>query len=154
MAKTRGKQSCPHCGQSVNERNIALTKVMVKSLEKVLRWCDEKNIHEFKRRDAKHLFTSETESATFGNWVFFGGIFYKHGMGNWGLNKDRARAFLSGKLTITVAIWYNPLTKEITVDREGTVNQVPGIAAFLTEEGDFLAEYRGNVREYKDGQLF
>ncbi len=155
MAKTRGKEACPHCGQSINERNIALTKAMVRSLEAVLRWCDEKNVHEFRRRDVKHLFRSETETATFGNWVYFGGIFYKHGMGNWGINKERARAFLAGQLSITLSIWYNPLTHETEVERAGTIDRVPGIAAFLDKEGDFLAEYRGSARSYaSSGSIF
>lgn len=139
---TENKQICPCCGQSVNKRRIALNKSMVISLKKIYLWCREKGVHEFKTSEINHLFGSTTESARFGDWVFFGGIFYKKEKGDWGLNTERAAAFLKGQLQITIAVWKDPLTKEVTVAEVGAIHKVKGIAAFVDPQGNYCVQYK------------
>jgi hypothetical protein len=141
--KTINKQVCPHCGQSVNKRKINLDKTLVRALVKIYQWCQETGRHEFERHEIKHLFKTETETATFGNWVHFGGIFYKTGgRGHWGINLPRAAEFLTGKSSITLAVWHDPITNTNEVAETGTIHRVKGIAAFISPAGEFVVEYK------------
>lgn len=139
---THNKQSCPTCGQSVNRRRINCTKAMVSALIKVREWCIANGRTEFSRAEIKHLFTTETETATFGDWVHFGGMLYKPaGRGSWGIHMDRATEFLAGRAAIKISVWHDPLAKTYTPDRIGTIRDVKGISAYTNAAGDFIVEY-------------
>lgn len=138
---TLHKQSCPTCGQSVNEREIGLFKGMVVSLYDIWQWCEEKNRHEFTRKEIKHLLKSDNQIARFGDWVMFGGLVYKQGKGHYGLNMERTRDFFTGRSSIPTLIYKNPLTKELRKDRYRYVGQIPSLNELLTENKEFIAKY-------------
>jgi hypothetical protein len=141
---TIAKQSCPTCGQSVNEREIALFSGMVSSLLRVFRWCEERGRYEFTRKEIKHLLTSDNEIARFGDWVLFGGLVYRPDdrRGHYGLNEERVRAFLRGGLAIPTSIWKNPLTGELTKDSYCYIREVKNLQQFLVDNQEYLAKYR------------
>lgn len=140
-------QHCPTCGQSVNEREIALFRGMIPALWAVFKWCEEKKTHEFSRKDVKHLLGDESSRAHFGDWILFGGLVYRreHKRGLYGLNKERLIEFFSGKLEVPTKIYKNPLTKELRKEDYRTIKAIPGLTDFLTAEGDYMANYIGQV---------
>ena len=110
---SKEKQFCEKCGQCTSEREIALYRGLVTALWRVYKWCRQKGVHEFIRKDVKHLFTNENDTARFGDWVLFGGLVYKKGKGHYGLNLERCNDFFSGELAIPTRLWKNPVTGEI-----------------------------------------
>lgn len=139
------KQKCPTCHQNISERKIALYSGLVTALWKVYKWAVfGKGVHEFTRKDIKHLFTNENETARFGDWVMFGGLVYKKGKASYGLNKQRCEEFFSGKIKIPSAVWKNPVTQELTPVDYKSVNEMPNILKFLDSDGVFISRYRKN----------
>lgn len=138
------KQSCPTCGQSVNERQIALFTEMVDALWSVWQWCQEKGRYEFSRKDIKHLLKTDSQIARFGDWVLFGGLLYRPDgkKGLYGLHKERVRAFFCGELQIPRIIWKNPLTNELKRDEYSFISQIPHLGKFLDENAEYIAMYR------------
>lgn len=141
------KQCCPTCGQSVNEREIHLFTGMVTCLYKVVRWCEANGVHEFKKKDIKHLLT-DVVSANFAYWRWFGGLVYNPDgiQGHYGLNMQRCRDFLGGKLQIPTVLYKNPLVtddeKAIRPGGYGYIHEIPILSTFLNEEGEYIARYR------------
>ena len=140
------KKSCPTCGQSVNRRKITLTKEMVATLIRLYHWCGENRRHEFSRKDIKELIVGDVEIATFGNWIYFGGLFYRpqgehHLKGHWGLNMKRAKAFIRGEHPINTVAWKDPLTGEVELSEKQYIYQVKGVSSHLDENYQFVAEY-------------
>ena len=121
---TLQKQSCPTCGQSVNEREISLFKGVVVTLYEVWQWCEAKNVHEFSRKDIKHLIRSDGQIARFGDWVFFGGLVYKTSKAHYGLNIPRVRDFFAGQLRIPTSVFKNPMTDELRMAKYRTVDDI------------------------------
>ena len=147
---TLHKQSCPTCGQSVNERQIALFSGMVRALVSVWKHCNEKNRFEFERKEVKHLFKNENEVARFGDWVLFGGLIYKHQKGHYGFNRERTSEFLAGRLEIPTTLWKNPLTKEIRKEDYKKIHQIKNLKDFLDQNQEFITQYREpTIMDYK-----
>ena len=146
--QTRNKRKCPTCGSTIAERRITLYNGMVKSLIKVYKYAEEKNIDRFRRRDVKHLFNSESESARFGDWVMFGGLINKEGRGKYIINRERCKKFLSGEEEIATSIWKDSVTGRV-VERSDfrRVHEIEGILKFLDEEGMFTPEYRKRTQK-------
>ena len=136
------KQNCHACGQNISEREIGLYKGMVTALWRVYKWAREKEIHEFTRKDIKHLFINENDTARFGDWVMFGGLVYKNGKANYGLNMERCDLFFKGEYKIPSRIWKNPVTRELTKEAYKTINEMPSILQMLNEDGFYIANYR------------
>lgn len=133
------------CGHkhTISEREIPLLAEMVSAMIRVARWAREKRIHEFRRMDIKHLLRTETESAHFGNLVYFGGIMYKEKKGHWGINFDRFEKFVGGELAVPLSVWKNPITKAVRHDGEYVkIDQVPDVTKYLDENKEFIAMYR------------
>ena len=139
---TLGKQSCPTCGQSVNEREIGLFKGMVTALYSVWKWCEENNITEFTRKDIKHLFKDENQIARFGDWVLFGMV-AKEQKGHYIISLNRCRKFFAGEILINTTIYKNPLTKTLRHENPKYVNEIKGIVEFLDENSEFIVRYKG-----------
>lgn len=137
------KQSCPTCGRSINEREIALYTGMVKALIRIFYWCQQNNRHEFDRKDIKHLFRGvDNEIARWGDWVFFGGLVYKpEGKGSWGLNIGRCRAFINGSIQIPTKAYKNPITNEIRKDDMRYISEVKNLKEFMDENMQYVAKY-------------
>jgi hypothetical protein len=138
---TLNKEACPCCGQSINQRKITLFRGMADSLKKVFQWCIEKNKHEFSRKDIKHLLTTDSEIARFGDWVWFGGIVYKRGKGEYGINMERANAFFTGKLKIPMTIVKDPKTDEHYGEDYRSLSEMHKLKDLLDIDGSYIAEY-------------
>jgi hypothetical protein len=134
-------EKCPTCGQSVNTRQISLFKELIIGLLRVWAWCNQNDRHEFTRKEVKHLFKSENISARFGDLVYFGGLVYKQGKGNYGLNMERMSQFVAGRYAIPTVVCKNPLTKEITHGEKKTINDIPSLKKFLDENGEYISKY-------------
>lgn len=139
-----GTDRCPHCGQKIAQRKISLYRGMVASLSKVYKWCVQHNTYTFTRKQVKHLFHNENETARFGDWVMFGGLFYKPEgrRGVWGMNMERTERFLRGDYQIPMTIWKDPITGVLTKEDYGSIDDIPSITKFLDDEGFYIAEYR------------
>lgn len=138
---TINKQSCPTCGQSVNEREIGLFKGMVTALYEVWRWCEKNNVQDFTRKYIKHLFKDENQIARFGDWALFG-LVRKEAKGKYTLSFNRVRSFFAGKMMIPTVAYKNPLQRSIAFDNYKYVHEIKGLNEFLDENNDFIARYR------------
>lgn len=135
---------CCMCGKRTGQREVALFKGMVVELWKVLKWCEEKGRFEFKRKEINYLL-GQVGYARFGDWIYFGGLVYKKGKGEYGLNVERCNDFFSGKGQIPLSIWKDAKTKKIAEYGElGKINQVKGVVEFLDSDNLFVAKYRNN----------
>lgn len=123
-------KKCPCCNAGIEDRTISLNTSMVQALYAVCKWCTEKDIHEFETRDVKHLW-SKTQYATFGDLVWFGGLIYKNGKANYGINLDRARAYFKGDTIIPLYVTLNQITNEIVDRKEGKISEVKNITEWL-----------------------
>lgn len=135
-------ERCPVCGQVVSSREIALYRGLIIALWRVYCFVKEKGKYTFTRKEVKHLFKNENDTARFGDLVFFGGLLWKSGKAHYGLNMDRCRDFFANELAIPTRIWKNPKTNEITKEDYKTLNQIPTILEKLNEEGFYVANYR------------
>lgn len=132
------------CGHEhiISERQIPLLAEMVSSLVLVYQWAKEKGVHEFKRSEIKHLLRSETQTAHFGDLVYFGGILYKNKRGHWGIHFERCEQFMSGETEVPVEVWKDPKTGEIRQGKYVTIREVPNVSRYLDSNDEYVALYR------------
>lgn len=135
------KKCCPTCGQNISEREIGLYAGMANALWRVFKWCEEKGVHTFERKDIKHLLLNENDSARFGDWVMFGGLVYKEGKGHYGLNMERCTQFFDNEYEIPTRIFKNPITGELRKEERRTVKQIPSILSMLNEDKEYIVRY-------------
>lgn len=141
-------KKCPTCGQNISEREIALYRGLVVALWKVFNFLGEKGSgYKFSRKEIKHLFTEEGETARFGDWVFFGGLVFKYAKGQYGLNIERCESFFRGEYEIPIRVWKNPVTGEIKREDYRTIHKIPKLIECLNEDGSYNARYREPQRE-------
>jgi hypothetical protein len=143
-------QKCPTCRRSVNERQITLFTGMVDALWTVYRYCESRSTSTFKRKEVKHLFVGETQTARFGDWVLFDRQMIRRAAGGkkgtYLINMSRAAAFFAGELQIPTGVWKKPLTGEIKRENFAFVNEIKGLSEFLTDKAEFVAVYRSRER--------
>lgn len=141
--KVINKQCCPACGQSVNEREIALFADLVTALIKVFDWCESHGKRNFTRKEIKHLFKNENQSARFGDWIYFGEIVMRKTKGSYVLNRELAEEFFRNRLRIPSRVKKNPLTNKITVLQNSTIAEIKSLGEQLNRNSDFIARYYG-----------
>ncbi len=135
-------KKCPHCKRSLNPRGISLFDGMVTALLRVWIWCKQVKVHEFTRKDIKHLLKNDNEIARFGDWVYFGGLVYKYGRGKYGINMERADAFFKNKKKIPTTIYKHAITgKVIKRVNLRKAKDIPTLASLLDENQDFIVKY-------------
>lgn len=135
-------QRCPMCNSIISEREVGLYRELIITLWNVYKWCIDKNVHEFSRKDIKHLFSSENDTARFGDLVYFGGLVYKKGKANYGLNMERCDQFFKNAYKIPLRVWKNPITKETTPECYVTLSEIPTILSRLDEDMLYVIMYR------------
>lgn len=142
------KQSCPTCGQSVNERQIALFSAMIPALFRVYQWCLENNRTRFQYREIKHLFGTDNNIHTrFHDWVYFGNLLMKYvddkgsTKGNYEINPARCQMFFEGALRINTKTYKNPLTKLYRDDDYRTIKDIPNLTSFLDKNWEYIVKY-------------
>ena len=142
------KQVCPTCGQSVNERQIPFYKGMVTALWKVYQWCEERDRHEFKKKEVKHLM-DDVVISVFAYWRWFGGLVYNPDgvKGSYGLNMQRCEDFFAGRIEIPTEVWTNPLTKEVRQENFRNIKNIPNLSQFLDENQNYIARYRAEPEQ-------
>ncbi len=136
------KQRCPTCGRITSEREITLYRGLIQALFRVFMWAGKKGIHEFSRKDIKHLFANENDTARFGDLVFFGGLVYKPRKGRYGLNLERCEAFFDGRYEIPIVVIKNPVTGEIRKEDYRPIGGIPSILELLDQDMEYVARYR------------
>ena len=136
------KQFCPTCGHNISQREIALYRGLITTLWRVYKWAIKNNIHEFSRKDIKHLFKNENDTGRFGDLKMFGGLVYGGGKAHYGLNMERCEQFFQNEYSIPTSIWKNPVTKELKKENYQTIRQIPSIMKLLTEDLEYVARYR------------
>ena len=139
---------CPTCGQNTSERQIAIFDGMVRALNVVWNWCNQKGRYEFERKEIKHLFTNENATARFGDWILAGGLLYrpetKDGKkkGHYGFNIERTKAFFQGNYAIPTIIWKNPITGALRHEAYKTIKEMPKLVDLLDTNREYKTEYR------------
>ena len=137
------KQRCPHCGQVISIREIALYRGLIGALYRVFSWAKARGgDYRFTRKGIKHLLRNENDTARFGDLVMFGGLVFKEGKAHYGLNFERCEAFFRGQYKIPMRILKDPITGNLTPEEYKTINEIPGITKFLDGEGTYVPEYR------------
>lgn len=145
----REPERCKECGHIVENRVLRLNQTLVTALYRVWKWCGEKGVHEFDRKEVRHLFTTETMVATFGDLQYFGGILYRpdgKGRGYWGINMERAAKFFSDAYAVNSRIVLDRITNAV-IDRQEPLfmRQVPRLTKFLDSEFRYVPEYQPEV---------
>lgn len=144
----RTPQRCPTCNRSVDIRGIVMFDGLIRALHRIWKWCDEKGVHEFTRKEIKHLFAGENQIARFGDWVLFGGLVYrplvngKPRKGRYGLNMERVAEFFAGRYDIPKVVWKDPFTGDL--EAKGCINvaEVPKLIDLLDKNDEYVPMYR------------
>ena len=133
---------CPHCKRIIDNREVALFDGMYQALVRVYKWCKEKGVHEFNRKEIEHLLLGGSEKARFGDWILFGGLVYKLKKGRYGLNMERCDGFIFRGDKIPTRVWKDAITDEVVerVDYR-TAREIPKLTEFLNSEGMFEPKY-------------
>lgn len=136
-------EKCPLCNSTIEDRIITIYADLVRQLYEVYKWCGEKRVHEFKRKDIRHLM-NHNGYARFGDFVrCSGGIIYKpkdDETGNsekalFGMNMARAKLFFKGEREMPMQVKMNQITEEITVLRTAKIGEFPELFQLLNEKG-------------------
>lgn len=140
--KYNPQNKCPSCGRSLALLEIALSKIMVRSLFKVYKWALDKNqeLVDFDMKEVKALF-SHSEYARFGDLVHFSDMILKRGKAKYSIDIPKVERFLAGDIMIPIAAIKNPATKQIEYTKWGTTHDVPSVMEFLNEEGNYIPRY-------------
>ncbi len=153
MSKTEPERCTCHCGHThiVSRRKIVLNRDMVTALSLVFNYLWERQRSEFSRMEVKKLF-NESQSARFGDLVYFGGLVYKKQKGEWGMNFGRTKSFLDNKTKLHEWVAKDPITKNIVEQSEEMVGirEVKGVTCLLSSNGQFMVEY---LEDAKSGTI-
>lgn len=142
-----GKEVCPYCKQSINERKISLFWELIPAIAEVYKYCKLKEKDVFTRKEVKHLFKSENVTARFGDLVYFGRMIEKAGKrGEYRILPDQVRKFMTGEIEINTVVWKNPITNKYTRDDYRSIDEIPKLRNFLDYQNTFVSEYRNNSK--------
>ena len=135
------------CGQTINMREEVLTRGYVTALFHVMKWCIEKNRHEFTKQDIMHYLPKGGVVENFHKLRWFGLLYNPDAInGHYGMNIDRVKRFFAGEEEVIIKILVNPLSKDSggghEVIERGTIDKVPNIRKFQDEFGNLIVQYR------------
>lgn len=158
MQKCNELGYCPFCSSPIADIVVTYTDETAReAISKVVEWCERVGTHEFTTSDIGDLLT-HTQYANLNHLTAFGGIVYrpknpKTGLAYkskfYGINLMRAHEFLSGARTIPIQIKRNRFTRERTDQSDGTVTNLPPVAQFTDEDGQYHAPTE-ITKPYKD----
>lgn len=137
------KKCCETCGQTISWRKISLYRGLLNTLWRVYKWA-EKNNHEFTRKEIKHLFQDENDTARFGDLIMFGGLVYRpegKERGYYGLNMNRCDDFFAKKYQIPLDIWKDPVTGNLQKENYVTIDEIPSLMHYLNDQEQYIVEY-------------
>lgn len=137
------KRRCLACGQVISKREIALYRGLLQTLFRVYKYVESRgNGYLFTRKEIKHLFRNENDTARFGDLILFGGLVFKESKAHYGLNLERCAAFFYGDLRIPTRIWKDPLTNELAPLDPMPARAFPDLKALLDSEGAYISNYK------------
>lgn len=150
LKKSEALQDCPCCGQPIGEVITSYTdSTSIHTLYKLVKYCSENNVHEFKTSDVKHLL-NHTQYANMNHLDRFGGIVYRpidpktqkpYKSTYYGINLTRAWEFFRNERTAPVQLTTNRLTGERVASTEKYMKDFPGIGEFLDTDGIYDPEH-------------
>jgi hypothetical protein len=112
---------------------------MVLALGRVYKYVKERGVgYKFTRKEVKHLFRNENDTARFGDWVMFGGLVFKDSKAHYGLNMERCEGFFNGTYPIPTLIIKNPVLGELERCDPKFIHQIPNLTKFLNDEGFYI----------------
>jgi len=147
MTVVINKQSCPHCGQSMNIREIGLFSGMVESLMRVFQWCEETGKWTgIRRSELEHCMRGTSQTMRFHDWKIFAPTMVGgEKKGHYDFNRYNILLFLTGKTMVPTKILRNPLTKEDLFADFLPVHQIPHLDTFMTDNHEFIVKYRDTL---------
>ena len=134
---------CSCCGQKIKQpRVIKVDRSMVQALVIAFNWCKEKDRHEFKMAEIRHLL-SHTQYSKFNDWIRISSGMVYPGPEKWvyGFNMERIEAFLQGEGTVHDVI-IDPITRDQTKGREFKIHEIRGLITLLNDSGIYTVEYK------------
>jgi len=139
--KIINKQTCPTCGQTINEVEIVLVAPMVKALVRVFDWCSQNNQWEFRRKD---ILKNDIEIARFGDLRYFGDLVRKPKKGSYKISHARTLAFLRGELSIPTKVYKKTRSPFVHIDTKSfrTISEVPKLGEVLDEDMEIIVRYK------------
>lgn len=102
------------------------------------------------RKDIKHLFESENETARFGDWRLFGRLLSKPRKGYYQLNLRLIEDFFRGRLEIPTIAWVGGQHDAVQYENYATVLNIKGISEFLNADQQWVVLYLNQ----EQGELF
>jgi len=136
------KRTCECCGHVLNDREITFYSGLIPLLMDLYKYCKEKGVRNFTRKEVGHLIRNASQSARFGDLVYFSGMLYKSNKGHWGMNRERVEGFLFGKEKISSGVIIDGVTKKIIAHKEPKyLSQLLNEKVDLDEHGNFIAKY-------------
>lgn len=137
---------CPCCNQPIGEVKTSFNmQTAVSTLYALVKWCSEKEKHEFEMKEVKHLL-DHTQYANLNHLTKFGGIVYRpinpktekpYTQGHYGINLTRAWEFLRNERAAPVQITRDRLGRHRTGSTEKFLRDFPSIQEFLDEDGHY-----------------
>jgi len=135
------RECCATCGRSIARYARQIDRQHIQSLWQVYKWCIEKDRHEFKLSEVKHLFGQQGYTK-FAYLIHGGGLIYRKEQADYGINMERCQEFFANKYPIPTKIWKSPLKDiEPILDQYCTLHEIPDIKQFLDDKGLYTVEY-------------
>lgn len=142
--------TCPCCSQLIGEVITSYSdSTSVHTLYKLVRYCRQNRVHEFKSGDVKDLL-DHTQYANMNHLDRFGGIVYRPinpKTGNpykstyYGINLERADEFFRNERKAPVQIVSNRITGERIASTEKLMKDFPGMGEYLDADGGYDPEH-------------
>lgn len=131
-------EHCPFCSRNIKDREEALYLELMKSLYLVLKWCEERDRHEFTMKDVRHLL-GQINYTRFGNLDKYGLIYIPDGApkGHYGINRKTLREFFSGHRDIIIKRMVNLTTGQTCAETRAYLKDIPNLAQFMDSQGEF-----------------
>lgn len=143
MSEEKHIERCELCRSIISKRVIVLYRGLIATLSRVYKWLKIRDDgYTFTRKDVKHLFRNENDTARFGDLVMFGGLVFKEGKAHYGLNMKRCEAFFNGGYDIPTKIIKDPISGELSKEDYKTIDQIPGLDTLLDDDGFYIVNYR------------
>ena len=149
MAKTKGKQSCPTCGQSANMREEKLNAEMMQTVWQIFLHCKSKQNRGFDTDEVKHL-VHRSVYANFAKLRFLNVGIIQIKSGKYSIDPDRIKEIFLHDGEFAQVVVIDPLHAMKGVARVhpvewGTLKDLPRMREFM-EEDEFVVRYRGEAR--------
>lgn len=146
MQQRNEMKYCPFCNHHIEDRTESIYSELIAAMYRVMRWCEQKQTHEFKLAEVRHLL-GPVNYARFGNLVHYGGVIYPiknergtRKRGYFGMNLQRAREVFANQRPFPMAKKYNVITSQTIEETTVYVKEIPALAQFINSDGEYRPE--------------